>query len=126
VDGLIEALERRVRGEGAPFLGICVGMQLLADRGVEFETAAGLGWIAGETNRLQPGDPILFAPGDPARQPHGGTGVEHLRKCPAHLGWGDRGNAREQLFASWKPLQTNFAIHKSALCLTLPLQIGTY
>ncbi|MBL0915724.1 MAG: imidazole glycerol phosphate synthase subunit HisH [Sphingopyxis sp.] len=47
IDGLIEAMERRVRGEGAPFLGICVGMQLLADAGEEHGRHAGLGWIAG-------------------------------------------------------------------------------
>lgn len=61
-DGMIAALEQRVRRDGVPFLGICVGMQLLADRGVEFETAQGLGWIGGETNSLQPGDPALKVP----------------------------------------------------------------
>jgi imidazole glycerol-phosphate synthase subunit HisH len=62
VDGMVEALEVRVRRDGVPFLGICVGMQLLADRGVEFETSAGLGWIGGETNRLEPGNVSLKVP----------------------------------------------------------------
>jgi imidazole glycerol-phosphate synthase subunit HisH len=46
IDGMIEAMERRVRGEGIPFLGICVGMQLLADAGVEHKTTNGLGLAA--------------------------------------------------------------------------------
>jgi imidazole glycerol-phosphate synthase subunit HisH len=62
VDGLVAAMDRRVRGDGAPFLGICVGMQLLAERGVEFETAEGLGWIGGETHALAPGAPSLKVP----------------------------------------------------------------
>lgn len=47
IEGLVEALDRRVRGDGAPFLGICVGMQLLADAGEEHGRHAGLGWIDG-------------------------------------------------------------------------------
>ena len=47
VAGLVEAMTCRV-AEGAPFLGICVGMQLMAERGQEFGVTEGLGWIAGE------------------------------------------------------------------------------
>jgi glutamine amidotransferase len=54
--GLIEAMTRAVRERGAPFLGICVGMQLLATRGLEFRITPGLDWIAGEVRRLAPGD----------------------------------------------------------------------
>ncbi|HMP45346.1 MAG TPA: imidazole glycerol phosphate synthase subunit HisH [Sphingopyxis sp.] len=54
IDGLIEAMERRVRGEGAPFLGICVGMQLLADAGEEHGTHKGLGWIGGTVRAFDP------------------------------------------------------------------------
>jgi imidazole glycerol-phosphate synthase subunit HisH len=61
-DGLRGALEQAVRGEGVPFLGICVGMQLMADVGIEFGTTQGLGWIAGQTNALLPGDPALKVP----------------------------------------------------------------
>jgi imidazole glycerol-phosphate synthase subunit HisH len=60
--GMIEALNQRVLTDGVPFLGICVGMQLLADRGLEFETANGLGWIAGETTALAPTDPVARIP----------------------------------------------------------------
>jgi glutamine amidotransferase len=54
IDGMIEAMERRVRGEGIPFLGICVGMQLLADAGVEHKTTKGLGWISGTVRAIVP------------------------------------------------------------------------
>ncbi|KQM67781.1 imidazole glycerol phosphate synthase subunit HisH [Sphingomonas sp. Leaf17] len=62
VDGMIDAMDRRVRQEGAPFLGICVGMQLMADTGVEMGTHAGLGWIAGTVTRLEPTDPTAKVP----------------------------------------------------------------
>ncbi|MBA3941782.1 MAG: imidazole glycerol phosphate synthase subunit HisH [Sphingopyxis sp.] len=54
INGLVEAMERRVRGEGAPFLGICVGMQLLADAGEEHGRHAGLGWIGGTVRAFDP------------------------------------------------------------------------
>ena len=54
VAGLKEAMLRRV-AEGAPFLGICVGMQLMAERGLEFGETEGLGWIAGEIAPLAAG-----------------------------------------------------------------------
>lgn len=56
VPGMVEALERRVRGEGSPFLGICVGMQLMAETGEEHGTHAGLGWMRGTVRHLAPGD----------------------------------------------------------------------
>lgn len=52
--GMIEALEGRVLNDGVPFLGICVGMQLLADRGLEHGQTQGLGWIGGEVRALEP------------------------------------------------------------------------
>jgi len=60
--GMFEALERAVRGRGVPFLGICVGMQLLATRGTEHGTTPGLDWIPGECVRLAPGEPGLKVP----------------------------------------------------------------
>src|SRR5580658_2402192 len=48
VSGMIEAMDEAVRERGRPFLGICVGAQLLATRGIEHETVAGLNWIAGD------------------------------------------------------------------------------
>ena len=58
LDGMIDAMERRVRGEGIPFLGICVGMQLLADAGVEHGTTKGLGWISGTVRAITPSSDI--------------------------------------------------------------------
>jgi glutamine amidotransferase len=54
IDGMIAAMEQRVRVEGTPFLGICVGMQLLADAGVEHGTTRGLGWIGGTVRAIAP------------------------------------------------------------------------
>jgi len=62
VDGMVSALEEAVRRKGRPFFGICVGMQLLAERGREYEVTEGLGWIAGEVDRIAPGDPRLKIP----------------------------------------------------------------
>jgi len=62
IPGMIAALEECVLKRGAPFLGVCVGMQLLASVGREFGDHAGLGWIAGEVVRLSPSDPALKIP----------------------------------------------------------------
>jgi glutamine amidotransferase len=62
VAGLREALQQRVIVGGYPFLGICVGMQLMATRGLEHETTQGLGWIAGEVKPITPRDPALKIP----------------------------------------------------------------
>ena len=67
IDGMIAALEQRVLRDAAPFLGICVGMQLLADEGVEYGSTKGLGWIGGTVRAIDP------APG---------------LKVP-HMGWND-------------------------------------
>jgi glutamine amidotransferase len=68
VPGMEEALDEAVRRRGRPFLGICVGLQLMADRGLEFETIEGLGWIPGEVVAITPSD--------------------HALKIP-HMGWND-------------------------------------
>ena len=62
VPGMAEALDQAVRQNGHPFIGICVGMQLLAERGREYEVTEGLGWIAGEVDRITPSDPDLKIP----------------------------------------------------------------
>jgi glutamine amidotransferase len=62
VGGMVEALNTRVRNQGRPFLGICVGMQLMAERGREYEVTEGLGWIPGEVDRITPSDPDLKIP----------------------------------------------------------------
>lgn len=62
VPGMIEALEEAVIARGRPFLGICVGMQLLATRGLEYEDMPGLDWIGGTVERIAPTDPALKVP----------------------------------------------------------------
>lgn len=62
VVGLRDALEESVRRNGRPFLGICVGQQLLATRGLEHVVTEGLDWIAGEVRVLEPSDPALKIP----------------------------------------------------------------
>jgi len=62
VPGMAAALEAEVRGSRKPFLGICVGMQLMAERGLEFGVHPGLGWIAGDVVALTPDDPVLKIP----------------------------------------------------------------
>jgi glutamine amidotransferase len=61
-DGVVEAMTEAVRTRGAPFLGVCVGMQLLATRGLEFGQTEGLDWIAGDVKRLNPTDPSVKVP----------------------------------------------------------------
>ncbi len=62
VSGMVDALDDAVRKGGKPFFGICVGMQLMAERGREYEVTEGLGWIPGEVDRLHPSDPSLKIP----------------------------------------------------------------
>jgi imidazole glycerol-phosphate synthase subunit HisH len=72
--GVIEAMEAAVRRRGAPFLGICVGLQLMADEGREFGLTPGLGWIAGEVRRLTPAGDALKLPHmgwNSIERPHG-------------------------------------------------------
>ena len=86
VDGMIAALDEAVRQRGRPFFGICVGMQLLAERGREYEVTEGLGWIAGEVDRIAPSDPKLKIP---------------------HMGWNTLDLAREHALVKGLPLGAN-------------------
>ncbi|MFC3704174.1 imidazole glycerol phosphate synthase subunit HisH [Devosia honganensis] len=62
VPGMVGALEEKVLSGGTPFLGVCVGMQLLAGEGREKATTPGLGWIGGAVERIAPADPALKIP----------------------------------------------------------------
>src|SRR5215469_14487873 len=62
IPGMIDALNESVMTRGRPFFGICVGMQLMAERGREYQVTPGLGWIAGEVDRIAPSDPALKIP----------------------------------------------------------------
>lgn len=78
VDGMVDALHERVKQAGVPFLGICVGMQMILDRGFEHGEHAGLGWIAGDVVAIKPQDTALKIP---------------------HMGWNElRPNAGVALF----------------------------
>ena len=78
--GLIDAVAARTEPGGAPFLGICVGMQLMAERGLEHETTDGFGWIPGVIARMAP------APGSPPiRLPQVGWNALALRAPPHRL-----------------------------------------
>lgn len=73
VPGMGEALEDRVIGAGVPFLGICVGMQLLADESREKGTHRGFGWIPGVVEVLSPSDPAF-------KIPHMGWNTLHIER----------------------------------------------
>lgn len=64
LDGMVQALTEVVRDKARPFFGICVGMQLMAERGREYVVTDGLGWIAGDVEKIVPDD-------DNLRIPHG-------------------------------------------------------
>jgi imidazole glycerol-phosphate synthase subunit HisH len=74
IPGMVDALEQRVLLGGAPFLGVCVGMQLLATRGLEHGETPGLDWIGGEVRRIDPADASVKVPhmgwNDVAPTPH--------------------------------------------------------
>jgi glutamine amidotransferase len=74
VPGMIEVLEEAVRKQGKPFLGICVGLQLMASRGLEHGVTPGLDWIEGEVRAITPANPALKIP---------------------HMGWNTLSVARE-------------------------------
>ncbi|MGJ0504573.1 MAG: imidazole glycerol phosphate synthase subunit HisH [Methylocystis sp.] len=62
IDDLYAALQETVVDRGRPFLGICVGMQLMGARGLEHGETPGLGWIAGDVAAIEPADPSLKIP----------------------------------------------------------------
>ncbi|MVA96656.1 imidazole glycerol phosphate synthase subunit HisH [Nitratireductor sp. CAU 1489] len=62
VPGMVEAIDEAAIARGRPFLGICVGMQLMAQRGLEKTTTEGFGWIAGDVVRIKPAEPALKVP----------------------------------------------------------------
>src|SRR6185312_10018656 len=93
--GVVEAITEAVRRRGRPFLGICVGMQLLATRGLEFGETPGLGWIGGDVKRIEPADPRLKVP---------------------HMGWNSLdGSLPQALFAGLPAAPHMYFTHSFAL-----------
>jgi imidazole glycerol-phosphate synthase subunit HisH len=89
--GMVEALSDAVLKRGVPFLGICVGMQLLASVGREFGDHKGLGWIPGEVVRIAPSDTALKIP---------------------HMGWNELNFTRPHpLFAGLEPGVHAYFVH---------------
>jgi len=110
--GMIEALDKEVIKNGKPFLGICVGMQLMAERGLEDGVHEGLGWIKGEVRKLTPSDPTLKIP---------------------HMGWNDlqMTSKRHPLLGVWSPAATPISFtaitssaRTSATCWPKPITAG--
>ncbi|MBC7103101.1 MAG: imidazole glycerol phosphate synthase subunit HisH [Parvibaculum sp.] len=62
IPGMVEALNDAVRTQAKPFFGICVGMQLMAERGLEHGVHEGLGWLKGDVVKIEPSDPSLKIP----------------------------------------------------------------
>ena len=99
--GMVEALEASVHRKGRPFLGICVGMQLMAEVGLEHGRHPGLGWIAGEVTKLSP---------------QGNTAL----KIP-HMGWNELAlTRRHPLFAGIASGAHAYFVHSYHLALTNP------
>jgi glutamine amidotransferase len=110
--GMVETLDERVRGRGVPLLGICVGMQILAERGLEHGTTPGLGWIAGEIAPMAPRDP---ATGAPLPLPQMGWNT---------LDFAADGRARHQLLAGLVPGAHAYFVHSYALAGGDPAQVA--
>ena len=87
LDGMVQALTEAVRDKGRPFFGICVGMQLMAERGLEYKVSDGFGWIRGDVEKITPRDENL-------KIPHmGWNTLDMVREHPVmeRLPLGDRG-----------------------------------
>lgn len=103
VDGMIEALHEAVIEKGRPFFGICVGMQLMAGKGVEHGETDGLGWISGDVVGLEPGDPDLKIP---------------------HMGWNELElRVRHPLFDGIESGQHAYFVHSYHLAAKDPAHI---
>ncbi|ANU07293.1 imidazole glycerol phosphate synthase subunit HisH [Paraurantiacibacter namhicola] len=88
IPDLVEALEERVIDDGVPFLGICVGMQLLATRGLEHGETMGLGWIPGEVKPIERTDPAIKVPHmgwNDVVHAHHGDGSELIEEGEAYF-----------------------------------------
>ena len=89
IPGMVEALEERVLDGGVPFLGVCVGMKLLASEGFEHGITPGLGWIAGEVRIIEPADPGIKVPhmgwNDVSPAPHGRDGAALIEAGEAYF-----------------------------------------
>ncbi|MBX9930949.1 MAG: imidazole glycerol phosphate synthase subunit HisH [Methylobacterium sp.] len=106
VPGMVEAMTHAAKERGRPFLGICVGMQLLATRGLEYEVTPGLGWIPGDVAPIRPSDPDLKVP---------------------HMGWNTLQADRDQALLDGIPTGENglhaYFVHSYALNAEDPVDV---
>jgi glutamine amidotransferase len=104
--GVIEAMNLAVRERGVPFLGICVGMQLMAARGLEFGVTPGLGWIDGDVKKIAPADPHLKVP---------------------HMGWNSLEDVTDQpVLAGLREGAPVYFTHSFAMYPQNPLDVAAY
>ncbi|HYC66233.1 MAG TPA: imidazole glycerol phosphate synthase subunit HisH [Reyranellaceae bacterium] len=100
VPGMVEVLQREVIDRGKPFLGICVGMQLMASRGVEYGVHPGLDWIAGDVVRIEPKARTLKIP---------------------HMGWNELADLRPHaLLEGVAPRDHAYFVHSFHFAASLP------
>jgi glutamine amidotransferase len=106
IDGMVEAMTEAVSKRATPFLGICVGMQLLAERGLEHGVTPGLGWISGEVVPIEPGDRALKIP---------------------HMGWNNLSQARPHALLRDVPIGEQglhaYFVHSYHLKASVPANI---
>ena len=100
--GLCDAMIEAVTTRGRPFMGICVGMQLMATRGLEYQETAGLGWVGGDVTRITPADASLKVP---------------------HMGWNDLVlNAPHPVFEGVQTGDHAYFVHSYHMQVTDPAQ----
>lgn len=99
VPGMEDALNEAVRKEAKPFFGICVGMQLMAERGLEHGTHKGLGWIGGEVVKIEPADASLKIP---------------------HMGWNELEIIRPHPLLADMPVTHAYFVHSYAFAVAEP------
>ncbi|WP_296417118.1 imidazole glycerol phosphate synthase subunit HisH [Pseudooctadecabacter sp.] len=102
VSGMAEAITEAVQKDAKPFMGICVGMQMLARRGFEYEETEGFGWIDGEIHKITPADPTLPVP---------------------HMGWNDLVIEQDHpVLAGLKTGDHAYFVHSWQMQMTDPAQ----
>ncbi|WP_416145995.1 imidazole glycerol phosphate synthase subunit HisH [Parvibaculum sp.] len=99
IPGMVEALEEAVRKEAKPFFGICVGMQLMAERGLEHGVHQGLGWLEGDVVKIEPSDPSLKIP---------------------HMGWNELEVVNGHPLLEDMPATHAYFVHSYALAVSDP------
>lgn len=104
IPGMVEALEEAVRKDAKPFFGICVGMQLMAERGLEHGVHKGLGWLKGDVVKIEPSDPSLKIP---------------------HMGWNELEIVNGHPLLEDMPATHAYFVHSYAFAVADPTVLAT-